>query len=410
MIGHLFKLVWNRRRSNVLILLELVISFLGLAWVLTQGCLLLQSWRTPLGFEYDRVWRLDTGLPHYLDLDETERAEAWATMDQLELLLGGMDEIESFSPMAWNVPFSSASSGYHNHLRGRRWFVRNNSVKPPALETLGLKLHAGRWLEESDAALDWTPAVLTRNYAELLFGDEDPIGRTVHAYDENGETGDDEDDSPTRVVGVVDAVRRDGEFRAAPPAQFTLAEWGAPAFPPAQYVLKLRPGVPAVFEEELVREISRMAPGWKPGVTALTKTHDRLVRDALLPLLVFSAVAFFLIVMVGLGLVGVLWQTVSRRTDEIGLRRALGASAAAIRTQILGELLALTTVAAGAGGVLYVHFLLLEPLSHPDMSLSIYAQGLGLTLLVIYSFVLVCGLYPSWLATRIQPALALQHE
>jgi putative ABC transport system permease protein len=410
MIGHLFKLVWNRRRSNALILLELLISFLGLAWVLTMGCLFLRYWYTPLGFEYDRVWKLDTGVRHFLDLDEQEKVEEWATMDQLRLLLTGMDEIESFSPLAWNVPFSSAASGYHTHLRGRQWFIRDNRVWPAALETLGLKLLAGRWLEEGDAALNWNPVVLTRDYAELLFGDEDPIGREVFGYDENGETSADEDDPVSRVVGVIDAVRRDGEFNDSPPAQFSLVEWGAPAFPPAQFILKVRTGVPAVFEEKLIRAIGDVAPLWKPRITPLSVGHDRIVRDAVLPLLIFAAVAFFLIVMVGLGLVGVLWQAVTRRTEELGLRRALGASSAAIRRQVLGELLALTSVAAGIGTLLYAHFPLLQVFPPRGMTFATYAQGLGLTLLVIYSFVLVCGLYPSWLATRVQPAQALQHE
>jgi putative ABC transport system permease protein len=408
MIGHLFKLVWNRRRSNALILIELVISFIGLSWGLTMACLFLDHWRRPLGFEYERVWRLDTGLPHFLDLDEGDREQAWATMDQVRLFLEQTEEIEAFSPMAHNVPLGNSAGGYHNFLAGREQFIRDNAVTPAALEVLGLQLVAGRWFEEGDSALAWKPVVLTRDYADLLFGDEDPIGQTVLQYDRNGETS--EGDEPLRVIGLIQPLRRRGELTECLPEQFSLVEWGLPAWPPSHFVLKVREGVPAVFQDELAQELGRLAPGWRPEVVPLSRFRARLLRDAVMPLLVLGAIAFFLIVMVGLGLVGVLWQAVTRRTEEIGLRRALGASAGEIRTLVLGELVALTSVAAGAGIFVHLHLALLQAFPAPSIPPGIHIQALTLALLVVYSFVLVCGLYPAWLATRVKPAQALQYE
>ena len=408
MIGHLFKLVWNRRRANALILIELFVSFLGLSWGLTMTCLFLDHWRRPLGFEYERVWRLDMGLPHFLDFEEGAREEAWSTMDQVRLLLEETEEIEAFSPMAHNVPFGSSASGQHNYLAGKNHFIRENAVTPAVREVLGLKLVAGRWFEEGDPALAWKPVVLTRNYATMLFGKEDPIGQTVLQYDENGEAT--EGDQPRRVVGLIEPLRRRGELTETYPEEFSLVHWGLPAWPPSHFVVKVREGVPAVFEKELAEAIARMAPGWGPEVSPLKRQRARLLRDAVLPLLILGAIAFFLIVMVGLGLSGVLWQAITRRTEEIGLRRALGASAGGIRRLVLGELLALTSVAAGAGVLAYLHFPLLQMYPVPSIPLEVYFQGLTLTLLVVYSFVLVCGLYPAWLATKVKPAQALQYE
>ena len=79
-----------------------------------------------------------------------------------------------------------------------------------------------------------------------------------------------------------------------------------------------------------------------------------------------------------------------------------------IRGQILGELLALTTVAVALGTAIFVQFPLLQVVS--EVSAGVYAVALLLALAVLYSFVILCGLYPSWLATRIQPARALQYE
>jgi len=119
-------------------------------------------------------------------------------------------------------------------------------------------------------------------------------------------------------------------------------------------------------------------------------------------------IAVFLIIMVGLGLVGVLWQSVTRRTREWGLRRAVGAPGGEVRHQVLGELLALTTVAAAAGSLVFIQLPFFE--AFPSVPWSTYLLGLVVSMLGMYLFVIICGLYPSWLATRVQPAEALQYE
>jgi putative ABC transport system permease protein len=328
-------------------------------------------------------------------------------MDQVNLMLANRSEIESFSPLGWNVPFASSTSSYRNWIAGVETRIVRNQASPALLETLGLQLIEGRFLEEGDEALGWNPVVLTRDYAQLLFGDESPVGRPLPVTREDGTPDGSEADS--RVVGVVETYRKDGELNPPRPAEFTLVGWGRPAWPPEDFALKIRQGTPAVFEEELIEAVGRIAPEWTVNIIPLEVSRARHLRDAVLGLLLFSGLAFFMIIMVGLGLVGVLWQSVTRRTEEIGLRRAMGASKAGIRCQMLGELLALTTVAAAVGTLLYIQFPLLGLLGRLVPG-HVYAQSLGLSLLLIYGFVTLCGLYPSWMATRVQPAVALSYE
>jgi putative ABC transport system permease protein len=208
---------------------------------------------------------------------------------------------------------------------------------------------------------------------------------------------------------VVQTYRKDGEINPPRPADFVMIAWGPKYFPPNDFVIKVKKGTPAVFEEELIEAVARIAPEWTVNIIPLEVSRARILRDAILGLLLVSGLAFFMIIMVGLGLVGVLWQSVTRRTKEIGLRRAMGASKGGIRRQVLGELLALTTVAATIGTLLYIQFPLLNLLGRM-VPVHVYALSLGLSLLIIYGFVALCGLYPSWLATRVQPAEALQYE
>ena len=90
------------------------------------------------------------------------------------------------------------------------------------------------------------------------------------------------------------------------------------------------------------------------------------------------------------------------------LRRAVGASAGEVRRQVLGELLALTTVAAGLGSLVFLQLPFFE--AFPGVSWSAYLVGLALSLAVMCLFVMLCGLYPGRSATSIDPAQALQYE
>jgi putative ABC transport system permease protein len=409
MIGHFLKLVWNRRRANALIMIELLLSFVGLSVILTFAFTLIHHYRQPLGFEYENVWRvdLDSHDNYYInEMTDAEKEAVWIQVRQLEQMFEEAPEVLAASPMTANVPYGGSSSGSTNFVNGESLFVRIMKVKPEMMEVLRFQLLSGRWIEQGDEAMDWNPVVLTRNYAEALFGTEDPIGKVVPMLGSDGALQEDADSR--RVVGVVQTFRKDGEMREAPSCEFAIKKYGAPRSPPSNYVIRLAEGVPAAFEEELVRGVQSIVPRWTVNVAPLSKYRDRGLKENVVPMMIGGGVAVFLLIMVGLGLIGVLWQNVARRTEELGLRRALGSSAGGIRVLVLGELFALTTAAIVVGAVIYAQLPLLGVFS--ATSFGVFALSFLVAVLGIYLVVLICGLYPSWLATRVQPAAALQYE
>jgi putative ABC transport system permease protein len=141
---------------------------------------------------------------------------------------------------------------------------------------------------------------------------------------------------------------------------------------------------------------------------ALEDMRATSLRGQIVPLLTMAVVAGFLLLMVALGLVGVMWQNVTQRTREIGLRRATGASAAAIRRQVLAEMLLL----AGFGVVCGVLVIVQLPVLgwFPVLGGGLIGQGLVAAAALIAALTLLCGIVPSRLATAVHPAEALHYD
>jgi putative ABC transport system permease protein len=125
------------------------------------------------------------------------------------------------------------------------------------------------------------------------------------------------------------------------------------------------------------------------------------------PLVALGLVCGFLILNVALGLFGVLWQTINQRRAELGVRRALGATAGTISGQVLGEILVLTTFGLGLGLLVAAQFPLLGVF---NIKAGVYLTAMALAAVGLYLLATVCALYPSQLAARIKPAVALREE
>jgi putative ABC transport system permease protein len=178
--------------------------------------------------------------------------------------------------------------------------------------------------------------------------------------------------------------------------------------PPRNLLIKVRPGTTAAFEEKLDKRMQAVAKDWSFDIEPLEQKRETALKILLAPMIALGIVAGFLMLMVGLGLVGVLWQNVTQRTREIGLRRAKGATIEKIHTQILGELFILTSFGLLIGVIVVVQFPLLDLISF--INAKVFAFSLIVSLALIYALTLLAGLYPSWMATNVQPAEALHYE
>jgi putative ABC transport system permease protein len=403
MTRHLLKLVWSRRRNNVLVVAEIFCSFLVLFGVTTLAVFSLDNYRQPLGFQGDDVWVVTLNAPQ-----AGPGGQGAANAGIARRLLASTREFPEVvaAAGAFTMPYSSA--GWNTdvtrpHGRVEYWI---NQVTDEYDRVMGMAVERGRWFSRDDDGSKWKPMVVTADLARTLFGDEDPIGRVVpEEPPPHGEPPRPE----LRVIGVIGAFRQHGEF--AEPVGYAFRRFD-PQDPeegsPRLLVLKVRPGTPAAFEETVMARLQREAPDWSFELEPLAQMRESFLKDRLTPMIVIGTVAAFLMLMVALGLTGVVWQNVTQRTREIGLRRAKGATAGRIHRQILGELMVMTTLALAAGLVVVVQFPLLDLVG--AVRPAVYAASLAISALAIYGLALVFGWYPSRLATTVQPAEALRYE
>lgn len=406
MTRHLLRLIWNRKGANALVMVEIFFSFLVVFALLTAALFLASNYRRPLGFDWTDVWvvSIDVGQTS----DDEHSAEQVETFAQVLREAGALERVQAAAGVL-SAPYAGSSSTTDLQPAGSpQAYVEINEVTDGALEALDLELVAGRWFERADDGLAWQPAVIDRELAGALFGTGEPLGRWLDDKP-RAASGAAPDRSRRRVVGVVSDFRQHGELAAANHYMFVRKRVGDPADRPLRnLVLETAPGTPAAYEEEVLARLGAVAPEWSFVVRPMAQMRSTSFRLRLAPVVAGAVVAAFLVLMVTLGLVGVLWQNVVRRTRELGLRRAAGATRRDVRRQISRELLLFTTLALGLGTLLAVQLPVLDLL--PALGAGVFAAGLALAAALIYALVLVAALYPSWLASRVQPAEALRWE
>jgi len=125
------------------------------------------------------------------------------------------------------------------------------------------------------------------------------------------------------------------------------------------------------------------------------------------PIIILLSVCSFLIFNVLLGLFGILWTNINKRKNEIGLRRALGATQSGIAQQFIGEVVVITTFAIIIGIFFSIQFPLLNVFG---VDKSVYFLAILASIILIYLVVMLCSFYPSNQASKIHPATALHED
>jgi len=390
MLKHLFKLIWNRKKHNFLLIAEMLVSFIVIFAVFTLLVYFYQNYKQPLGFEYKNIWTV-----------KFEKRDNIKNNDSLTLyfetinnLLHSMPQIKYAGFISDNYPFGPSTNNnnvtYNKNSTVSNFYI----VQDNYANVLNLKMIEGRWFNKTDEANKNKPVVINETLKETLFKNEDAVGKILG-----------ESPNTMKVMGVVNDFKDKGDYHALSPGIFMRMDTSNYNF--VQTILiNVRPDADAAFESKLFKSLSN-AIGSTIEIVHLTNERIRINSITLVPMIILMIVAGFLIINVALGLFGVLWYNINLRKNEIGLRRAVGASGNAISKQLVGEALMLSTFALILGSFFAIQFPLLKVF---DLPASIYLIALLLSIAFIYLLVIICAFYPGKQAAAIYPATALHED
>lgn len=418
MTRHLLRLMWNRKRQNLLLIVEIFVAFLIVVVVSVMAVHFGYNATQPLGFSSQDVWALEvrrTTGPGQPGGDVEADREVFR---QVMAELAARPEVTALSG-AFAGPYSWYSWGDDLSLEGRPPRLINvNRTDDGFALVLDLSLVDGRWFSRDDtaaAAGGWEPVVINRRLALDVFGTEAAAGRVIAETAREGPGGQSgRRGREKRVVGVIDDFRQFGELSTPEAVLFYRRTLDDPADRldlPESVLLRLRPGTTAAFEETLLRRLRSIAPSWSFGVQPVDAQREAMLRERTAPLLVVAIIAAAMLLMVALGLTGVVWQSVTQRMREFGLRRAQGATGVGVGRQVIAELAVMTTFAVALACLLLMQIPLLPlPREVQVVPAPVFIAGVALAIIAVYSVTLLCAWYPSRLATRVPPAEALRYE
>ena len=311
MLIHILTLNWNRRRQNALIALEMGFAFLVLFMLVSVSLHFYRLFSEPLGFDTDNKWDVtfSTGgswREPKSDGSNTRKSNSENLRD-LIAILGQLPEIDGvYTVKVQPFAFKSSTSNIDN--MSKKIFTEQNVVNDGFAEAISLRLLEGRWFSSQDEKLDWVPVVVNKHFRDYFSGEE-VVGKEFNNM---------------RIVGVFEDFRQHGNFSSLRPMMLVRQTQDYTSEP--SIMLRVKPGVDIHFEEKLHRVLISAMPTWSFDINTWEKMRKSINKPYIVALSIATAVVAFLLILVGLGLLGVLWQNVIRRTVEVGLRRSMGAT------------------------------------------------------------------------------------
>jgi putative ABC transport system permease protein len=386
----------------------LVVAEIALTLVLLiGGGLMLKSFAQLLqvnpGFLPENLLTLRISLPNDRYHEERQvRDFARQALEKVKALSG-----VQAAGVVTSLPLSQSDASGTFAIDGRPTASRDarpqadwRMVSPEYLQTMGIPLQAGRYFTERDTADAPNVMLIDETLARLYWPNENPIGKRVALSD-------------TReliwreIIGVVGAVKHrglDADYRGTLYAPHSQKPWenlflvARTAAEPTSMTTAVRAAIQSVDQNQPVYEVMTMEQRVSESVGQR--------RFSMLLLGLFAAVALLL---AALGLYGVMSYGVSQRTQEIGIRMALGAQASDVLKLVVKQ--GMTLVCLGVGIGLLVSFALTRLLT--SLLFGVQATDpvtiAGVALMLVGVALLACWI-PARRATKVDPLVALRHN
>ena len=390
-------MVRSRRWQRGLVVAEVALSIVPLVAAGLMARTFVNLTRAPLGFDPSGVLTASVPLSFRRFPDGDHKQALYRAAVDRVAHLSGVDAVSAGGPL----PFSPFPV-----IRRVRAYDATNPVEvqasqlsalPGFLQVLGVRLTAGRDLTEDDVTQHRAVAIVDQELARALWGAE-AIGRRLAIQGATPET--------FEIVGVTTPIRTARVRDAGGPTFFLPYSFEAIDL---SLVVKTRAAMVPLGTaiKQVVEALGTDRPVF--DIRPLTAIVDESIgeeRFTTLVLVGFAGAALFL---AAVGLYGTLSYLISQRTQEFGVRLALGASVIGLVRLVLWEGAVLTVggtvaglaAALGVAGVLRNLLYGVTPVDAPTLS--------GVAFVVAVVALIAIG-RPAWRAARVDPVVALRSE
>lgn len=406
----------RHKAQSVFVMLELAMALVLLAGAGLMIRSLSALWSVSPGFEPAGVMGFDLSLPRSMASSAPEairarlreiesRFAAAPGVSAVALSWGALPMLGDDEALFWmkGQPKPASESDMN-------WALRY-IVGPNYLKAMGIQLRRGRFFNEHDDNHSPLVAVIDEEFARKFFPEQDPLGKRLELQsDPAGEV---------EVVGIVAHVKQWG-LDAADDKDKLHAELYEPlfqqedaAFPkmvPDLNVMARYTSSPASAFKALLRANASIDNGQTIfGMDTMNHVISETMtsrRFSMILLCVFAGTALLLAI---IGVYGVISYSVGQRTNELGVRMAMGASRSQILRLVLRQGMSLATVGIAVGVLAALGLtrllsgLLYSVSAHDPVTLSAVAMVLGI------AAGLACWI-PARRAIRVDPMMALRYE
>ena len=350
--------------------------------------------------------------------EETAANTARSSVNQYGLTYRDMGLIAETIPSVEMVAPMRDLRGDVRYL-SKRFDARIIGTVPDYPRLIGWPLAAGRFISAVDEKFAANVCVLCGKVARELFGYLEPLGKDVKIGGDY-----------YRVVGLMaprggaegGSVEADLDRDVYIPFNAARKRFG-------EVTVKVRSGSYEFEKVEVhqanvhVRDVEEVLSAAQAVKAILMKTHKKSDYEMTVPLellrqaehtkrifnIVLGSIAGISLLVGGIGIMNIMLATITERTREIGIRRALGAKKRDITLQFLVE----TIVLSGFGGILGIGLGIMIPdlvTRFSDMQTVVTVHSLVLAFGVSGATGVLFGLYPAWRAANMDPIEALRHE
>lgn len=392
MFRHLLKLMWNKRRANSMIFLEILLAFVVLFGVFTFVLYNMDRYRSPLGFNYERT----IGVRMDFD-DELDSLSIIELQNRIHGELVAMPNIEAATFIGPVNPFGGNTWQTGSEVNGQLIRTQMLFADYRFGDAAEVKMTDGRWFTEDDMRGKYTPLVVNAEFKRRYFPSVESIVDSV--LNINGDY---------IIVGVTGDFKYKSNFAENFPLSF-YPQMGrlADGDPFEMMIIRLRPNTLAETEEDIFNLLVDNTKNTEVVIWEMAKDRRKANRSIVIPMAILLVVSGFLLINIALGLFGVLFTQINRRRSEIGLRKAMGATSGQVTMQFVLEILIVTVMALLLGTFFAVQVPLLELMPIPG---TFFYYGIFAAIAIIIAIVLLCSFLPSRQAAGLHPADVLHEE